>query len=229
MCFGMLQSSIGKKAVMAATGLILFGFVLVHMLGNLQIFLGQEWLNGYAEHLQEIPLLLWPARVFLLLALITHMILAIQLAFENKRARPIPYVYSDTIQASLASRTMVLSGLVIFFFILYHLLHFTFGVTNPEFFHLVDAKGRHDVYSMLVYSYRNVWISATYVLAMGLLLLHLSHGVPRFLQSVGVTSEATLKKVEKMGLLLAWIIFVGNSAIPLAVLAGLVSLPGGGV
>lgn len=228
MCFGMLKSSIGKKVVMAVTGLVLLGFVIVHMLGNLQIFLGQEWLNSYAEHLQEIPLLLWPARVFLLLTLVTHMVLAIQLAIENKKARPIPYVCSDTVQASLASRTMVLSGLLIFFFILYHLLHFTFGATNPEFFHLADAKGRHDVYSMVVYSYRNVWISATYVLAMGLLLLHLSHGIPRFLQSIGVTSERTLKKVEKTGIVLSWVIFIGNSSIPIAVLLGLISMPGGG-
>ena len=222
MCLGILKSSIGKKAVMAFTGLILLGFVVVHMLGNLQIFLGAEWLNAYGEHLQELPLLLWPARVFLLVTLITHMVLALQLAIENKKARPTPYTAKDTLEASLASRTMVLSGLVIFFFIIYHLLHFTWGATNPEFYHLTDAQGRHDVYSMVVLSYQNVWISLAYLAAMFFLFLHLSHGAPRFLQSIGLNNDNMVKKIEKFGLGLAWIIFLGNCSIPVAVLSGVI-------
>lgn len=222
MCLGILKSSIGKKAVMAVTGLILLGFVVVHMLGNLQIFLGAEWLNAYAEHLEELPLLLWPARAFLLVTLITHMVLALQLAIENKKARPIPYTAKDTLEAGLASRTMVLSGLVIFFFIIYHLLHFTWGATNPEFYHLTDAQGRHDVYSMVVLSYQNRGISAAYLAALFFLFMHLSHGVPRFLQSIGITNENILKRIERAGSALAWIIFLGNSSIPAAVLLRLI-------
>lgn len=228
MCFGFFKSSIGKKAVAAVTGLILLGFVIAHMLGNLQIFLGQEWLNGYAQHLQETPLLLWPARIFLLLTLAVHLGATLLLALENKKARPIPYVFKGTVQASIASRTMVLSGLLIFLFIIYHLLHFTFGVTNPELFHLVDSKGRHDVYSMVILSYQNYWISGTYLLAMLVLYMHLSHGAPNFLQSLGLIHDRTLRRIEIAGNVLAWIILIGNCSIPIAVLAGCIPLPGKG-
>ena len=207
---------------MAITGLVLLGFVVAHMLGNLQIFLGAEWLNSYAEHLQSLPLLLWPARAFLLAALILHMATAIQLAFENKQARPIPYSYQNTVEASLASRNMVLSGLIIFLFLIYHLLHFTLGVTNPESANLVDSKGRHDVYSMVVSSYQNIFISSVYLIAMGFLLLHLVHGAPRFLQSLGLSADTTLKKIDNAGKILAWFIFLGNCSIPIAVLCGVI-------
>ncbi len=228
MCLGLLKSSIGKKAVMAVSGLVLLGFVIAHLLGNLQIFLGQDWLNDYAAHLQGMPLLLWPARLFLLATLLVHMTVALQLAIENKKARPVPYACQATVQASLASRTMVLSGILIFLFLIYHLLHFTFGVTNPELFHQTDLKGRHDVYSMMVLSYQNYFISGVYLVAMWVLYLHLSHGAPRFLQSLGLTHEKTLQRVEKLGHLLAWLLFIGNSAIPLAVLGGLIKAPLGG-
>jgi succinate dehydrogenase / fumarate reductase cytochrome b subunit len=106
MCFGILRSSLGKKYVMAITGLMLLGFVVAHLAGNLQIFLGADWLNDYSEHLEEMPLLLWPARVGLLTALILHMATAVCLTIENKKARPIPYAARDTVQASQASRTL---------------------------------------------------------------------------------------------------------------------------
>src|SRR3989344_4949413 len=103
MCFGLFISSIGKKMIVAVTGFILLGFVIAHLLGNLQIFLGPEWLNGYAEHLEDLPLLLWPARIFLLLTLIVHVGTSLTLAIENRRARPTPYVFKGTVQASVAS------------------------------------------------------------------------------------------------------------------------------
>lgn len=219
MCLGFLKSSIGKKAVMAVTGFFLFGFVLVHMLGNLQIFLGPEALNSYAEHLEDLPFLLWPARLFLLTTLIVHMTVGIQLAIENKNARGlVPYAVKNTVQASVASRTMVMSGLIIFAFIVYHLLHFTWGVTNPEFFHLTDTKGREDVYSMVVLSFRNVYISAAYIFAMAVLCLHLSHGIPSFFQSLGFNDEKWMPKLKCFGIAAAVIIFIGNSSIPAAAL-----------
>lgn len=220
MCLALLKSSIGKKAVVAVTGLILLGFVIVHLLGNLQIFLGPEWLNSYAKHLQDWPLLLWPARVFLLFTLVVHMAVSIQLAAENKKARPNPYVFKDTVEASFASRTMVLSGLLIFLFIIYHLLHFTLGVTNPELFHQVDSQGRHDVYSMMILSYQNYRISAVYLLAMVVLYMHLSHGAPNFLQSLGLTNEKTLGRIGIVGNAVAWVILIGNCSIPIAIMAG---------
>ncbi len=228
MCFGLFKSSIGKKMIVAVTGFILLGFVIAHLLGNLQIFLGPEWLNGYAEHLEGLPLLLWPARIFLLLALIVHIATSLSLAIENRKARPTPYVFKGTVQASIASRTMVISGLLIFLFIVYHLLHFTFGVTNPEFFHLLDPQGREDVYSMVVLSYQNYSISITYILAMIVLYLHLSHGAPNFLQSLGLTNERTLRRIGVIGNAVAWLILIGNCSIPIAIMAGLIQLPAKG-
>ncbi len=222
------KSSIGRKAITAITGLILFGFVVVHMLGNLQIFLGQDALNSYAEHLEELVFLLWPARIFLLITVLVHIGVSLGLALENKKARPVPYAKKDTVQASLASRTMVLTGLIILLFIVYHLLHFTFGVTNPEFAHLVDLKGRDDVYSMVVLSFQNYWISGTYVLAMFFLCVHLSHGLASFPQSLGLNNEKLMPIFKIAARVLALAIFVGNSSIPLAILLGIVKLPQAG-
>ena len=212
---------------MAVTGLILFGFVIVHMLGNLQIFLGQDQLNNYAEHLEELPFLLWPARIFLLLTLVIHMKVAIQLALENKNARPIRYAYQDTVQASYASRTMVISGLIIFAFIVYHLLHFTFDKIHPEFSHLTDPKGRDDVYSMVVLSFRDPLIAGSYILAMAVLCFHLSHGVSSLLQSLGLNNENLRIRIKWAGNLLAWMIFVGNASMPVAAFLGILQLPKG--
>ncbi|MGH7198884.1 MAG: succinate dehydrogenase cytochrome b subunit [Candidatus Omnitrophota bacterium] len=227
MCIEFLKSSIGKKAVMAVTGLLLLGFVVAHMLGNLQIFLGQEALNAYAHKLQSLPLLLWTARAFLLLIFAVHVVFSLILAVENKRARPVPYAYKDTVEASLASRTMVLSGLLILLFVIYHLLHFTLGVVHPEYFHLLDSKGRHDVYSMSLLSYRLWPVSAAYFAAMIVLYMHLKHGAPRFFQSLGIVDEKTRQGVECAGKALAWIILVGNSSILFAAYFGFLKLPPG--
>ncbi len=228
MCFFRLKSSISRKVVMAVTGLILLGFVVVHMLGNLQIFLGQDALNVYAQHIEELPMLLWPARILLLLALIIHMTAAISLAIENKKARPIGYVHEDTVQASIASRTMVMSGLVIFAFILFHLLHFTFDKIHPEFAGLLDSKGRDDVYSMVVLGFRDPLIAGSYLFAMFVLYLHLSHGASSFFQSLGFTNEKTIPKIKLGGHLLAAAIFTGNTSIVLACFFHIIKLPKGG-
>ncbi|MBI4353463.1 MAG: succinate dehydrogenase cytochrome b subunit [Candidatus Omnitrophica bacterium] len=221
MCKEFLGSSVGRKAVVGVTGFILFGFVVVHTLGNLQIFLGRDPLNAYAYKLQSLPWLLWPARVFLLAVLLVHLWISLWLAVENRRARPTPYVFKDTVQATLASRTMVMTGLIILLFIVYHLLHFTFGATNPEFFHLTDAKGRHDVYAMVVLSYRNYWISGTYLLAMFFLCLHLSHGVSSIPQSLGWNDERWDPLFKWAGRAAALVIFMGNSSMPLAAVVGI--------
>ncbi len=212
---------------MAITGLFLFGFVVVHMLGNLQIFLGQEALNAYAEHLEELPLLLWPARIFLLVTLIIHMVTAISLAIENKNARPVGYSFQNTVQASYASRTMVMSGVIIFLFIVYHLLHFTFDVTNPELAHLVDSKGRDDVYSMVVLSFQNIFISSTYITAMAILCFHLSHGLSSLFQSLGLNDMKYDGLVKKIGRGIALAIFIGNSSMPVAAFFHLINVPKG--
>jgi succinate dehydrogenase / fumarate reductase cytochrome b subunit len=229
MCLKIFKSSIGRKAVVAVTGLLLSGFVLAHLLGNLQIFLGQEALNSYAEHLQTLPLLLWPARIFLVTVLILHVFFSLQLAVENRRARPVPYAKDETVQAGLPSRTMVISGFMILSFIIYHLLHFTFGVMHPEFFHLLDAKGRHDVYSMMILSFEDPRISGAYVVAMAFLAAHLSHGFGSFAQSLGWVDEKGGERCKRAGIWLAWFIFIGYASIPAASFLGVLKpmIPGG--
>ncbi len=208
------MSSLSKKYVMALTGLMLFGFVVAHLLGNLTIFLGADWLNGYAEHLEELPIVLWPARVILLSALITHMAIAVRLTVENRKARPIGYAKGATVQASLASRTMLLSGLAIFFFIIFHLLHFTFGKIHPEFCHYLTAEGHEDVYSMVILSFRDKWIALSYITALFFLSLHLSHGLSSFPQSLGLLSEKNLPCARKFAKVAALLIFLAYISIP---------------
>ncbi len=225
MCFGFLKSSLGKKVVMAVTGVILFGFVIMHMLGNLQVFLGQDALNNYALKLQKMPYLLWPARAFLLTALITHIVVAVWLTAENRRARPVAYTVKETVQASYASRTMMMSGVIVFVFIVYHLLHFTFGVTHPELFHRLDARGRYDVYTLVVSSYHNVWVASAYVLAMVPLCLHLSHGLSSLFQSLGLKHTRFQPALGWFAKGMALIIFIGNSSIPMAAFFNWLKLP----
>ena len=214
------RSSLGKKYVMAVTGLLLFLFVIVHMAGNLQVYLGKEPMNAYAELLKSRPGLLWTARAGLLVIAVLHIISALQLAAENRAARPQPYAEGKPI-ASLASRTILLSGLIIFAFIVYHLMHFTFGVTNPDFMDLRDGD-RHDVYGMVVEAFRNPYVSAFYIISMGLLCLHLSHGVSSLFQSLGIRRKSTVAAFNSFARIAAIVIFIGNCSIPISILAGLV-------
>jgi succinate dehydrogenase / fumarate reductase cytochrome b subunit len=220
-------SSLGKKYVMAVTGCVLFLFVIFHMLGNLQIFLGPETLNRYGNFLQSNPEIIWPARAGLLLMVALHIMSAIQLSVENKAARPVPYAQYEMVAASYASRTMLMSGVIIFIFIVYHLLHFTVQIpavnfTAQDFKTLHDAKERHDVYRMMVIGYSNIWVSGFYILGMGLLCLHLSHGVSSMFQSLGWKSQQYSKCLDGFAKAVAVIIFAGNCSIPLAVLFGLI-------
>lgn len=221
------MTSVGKKAVMALTGFVMYGFVVMHMLGNLQVFLGQDALNHYAKFLEETGELLWVARGVLLGSLALHVVFAAILTRENAAARPVKYAHEDTVRASYASRTMMMSGIIVFAFIVYHLMHLTFGNAHPQYHGLVDAQGRKDVYSMVVLSFRNVWISAAYVLAMVPLCMHLSHGFQSLFQSLGLNHARYTPVLRKASLAFALVIFAGNSAIPLACLFGLLKLPAG--
>lgn len=223
------RSSLGKKYIMAITGLGLFAFVIGHMLGNLQIFLGPEPINRYAHFLQSTPELLWPARIGLLILVGLHIWSAIRLAAENKAARPIGYAGQPApVAASYASRTMLLSGLIVATFIVYHLLHFTVKVpainlTGQDFRMLVDPESHHpNVYRMMVTGYSNAWVSGFYILGMALLCLHLSHGVSALFQSLGLKSKSLGPLIDRFAIVAAAIIFLGNCSIPVAVLLGYV-------
>lgn len=220
--FRAYRSSLGKKYVMAITGLALFLFVIAHMAGNLQIYLGRGPINSYAEFLKAKPGLLWSARAALLALVILHITAALQLVSENNDARPVKYSEGKPTGASLASRTIFVSGLIIFAFIIYHLMHFTFGVTNPDFMSLKDTSdpmGRHDVFQMMVLGFSNPWVSAFYIISMGLLCLHLSHGVSSMFQSLGIRSKSNLRSIHLAARLAAIVVFIGNVSIPIAVMA----------
>lgn len=219
------RSSIGGKITVAITGAGLFLFVVMHMLGNLQIYLGQDALNHYAELLHTIPELLWIARAGLLAFVILHIVQAVRLQVANRAARPVRYAHQDTVQATIASRSMLWTGAMIAAFIVFHLLHFTLGVVQPDTAHLTDSQGRHDVYSMVVYGFQNVPISISYIIAMVLLGLHLRHGVASLFQTLGLRNARFRSAIDKFGLAAAWIIVIGNVSIPLSVLTGIVRLP----
>jgi len=222
------SSSVNAKMWMAITGSGLLLFVVVHLLGNLQIYLGQESLNSYAKKLKGLPLLLWTARLGLLAVFTLHLGLAVRLNRRNRLARPQRYVIDDPVDTTFASRTMLSSGLVILAFVIYHLLHFTLGVTDPKNHKLVDQAGRHDVYSMVVLGFQNVYVSGAYIIAMTFLALHLSHASSSIFQTLGVSDRKTRKKLYLAGQALALVILIGNASIPISVMLGWLRLPTGG-
>jgi succinate dehydrogenase / fumarate reductase cytochrome b subunit len=217
----LFKSSLGRKYVMGVTGLLLFAFVIVHMLGNLQIFLGPDVINEYAASLKGFTVLLWAIRLGLLLIVVLHITSAIQLAIENRRARSRGYDTGKPVASSYAARTILLTGLIIFAFIIFHLGHFTVGFVDPQLLELRDAFGRHDVYTMMIRGFSSPIVSALYIVATGLLCLHLSHGVSSSFQSLGLRSNGSLRFFQRLAAASAALIFIGNSSIPIAILAGL--------
>ena len=222
---GWLKSSIGKKALMAVSGLLLVGFVIAHLLGNLLIYLGPEAINAYAQHLRDLGPLLWVARGALLAAVVMHAATSVHLAVENRRARPQPYQLVRRRETTLAARTMMASGLLLVAYLAYHLLHFTFGATNPTLSRVTDALGRHDVYAMMVLSFQQPAISLAYLLGMTALCLHLGHGIGSVFQTLGLTTERTLPRITRVGRLVALALYLGYISIPCAVLLGIVTMP----
>jgi succinate dehydrogenase / fumarate reductase cytochrome b subunit len=236
------RTTVGAKLLVAVTGLALMGFVLAHMLGNLQIFLGQEALNAYGHFLQSNLELLWPARIGLLTVFVVHVALAVKLRLATQQARTSPYVFDRTIVTSRAARYMLVSGLLVLAFVLYHLAHFTLGwtqtatVVEPASGKLVtmglrdlrDVNGHHDVYSMVVLGFQNPLISGLYIVAQLLLASHLYHGASSVFQTLGVNNYRVNKILRWVGPVLATVVAVGNISIPVAVLSGLISLPTGG-
>ncbi len=210
------STSIGKKVVMAVTGCILFGYVAIHMLGNLQVFMGPAQLNAYAATLKGNLALLWIARLVLLTAGVWHIVVAIQLTRRSQRSRPEGYYYKDVIQADYASRTMRWTGSILAVFIIYHLLHFTIGTVHPRF----DA---HDVYGNVVTGFRVLPVALFYIAAMVALGFHLWHGVWSMFQSVGLNNPRTDRFFHRFATTVTVAIVVGFISIPLGILARLVS------
>jgi succinate dehydrogenase / fumarate reductase cytochrome b subunit len=226
-----LDSSVGAKVLVALTGLGLVVFVIAHMIGNLKLFQGPDAINGYAYFLKhDLGALLWVARAGLLAIFVLHLALAIRLKLRSAAARPVPYQYPGSIQATLASRTMIWTGIVIGLFVLFHLAHYTFGWVNTvdtptgpkNYLELTDAKGRHNVYEMTVAGFKNPAMAVFYLVCQVVLFVHLRHGIPSLFQTLGLKNARFRGPIDVLGLVIALTILVGNCAIVLAVLLGFV-------
>lgn len=217
-------SSVGKKVWMATSGVILFGFVLAHMLGNLKAFQGREVFDAYAHHLREIgsPVIphsgfLWGMRIILLAALSVHVLAAFRLFRQSRGARSERYAKSESQVFSYASRTMRWGGVIILAFVVYHLLHMTTGTVHPDF----EAGS---AYHNLVIGFQSVPVAAFYLIAVGALGFHLYHGIWSAFGTAGVENPKIERIRRPLAAVLAWGIFAGFAVVPLGVILGIVSL-----
>lgn len=220
----LFRTTVGLKAGMAVSGLIFFGFVIGHMAGNLKAFQGAEYYNHYAEGLRTIgaPIfghgqLLWVARLGLIAALVVHVAAATILTVRSHRARPVPYRQAPHLETTYASRTMRVGGVLLFVYVVYHLMHFTWGNAHPHF-----IPG--DAYYNLVVGFQSPIVVGIYLIAQVLLALHLYHGIWSALQTLGADNPTYDRWRRPAAALFAGVIFVGFSAVPLAVQAGVIHL-----
>jgi len=207
---------------MALTGVFLFGWLFLHMLGNLKLYLGAEHLNEYAKFLITMgaPALpdnaaLWISRVLLLVAVILHIVAATQLTLMNSAARPVGYRDREYVVGTYAARTMRWGGVIILLFIVYHLLHFTTGTVHPSFI-------EHDVYHNVVTGFQVWWVSAFYIIANLALGLHLYHGLDSMFNSLGLNNPKFNNWKKVFAIAFALVITVGNLSFPISVLMGFV-------
>jgi succinate dehydrogenase / fumarate reductase cytochrome b subunit len=227
------DSSVGAKIIVALSGLGLVGFTVFHMIGNLKVFQGPDAINGYAYFLtHSLGALIWIARIGLLTIFALHLTLAIRLTLRSRAARPVPYAYPGSVQATVSSRTMIWSGAVVGLFILFHLAHFTLigfqtvEVEPGKFVNYLDLKVRgdplkHDVYSMVVAGFTTPWLSALYIGAQIVLFVHLLHGVQSAFQTLGLKNNRFAPVIKLLGFAVAAVILVGNLGIVIGIWAGL--------
>jgi len=208
---------VGKKVVMGVTGLIWIGFVIVHSLGNLLVFRGSAAINSYSHFLKSTGELLWTLRVVLLLAVVLHVIAAIQLTRQSRAARPIAYTKRETQVATISSRTMRWGGALLLVFIVVHILHFTTGNIRPA-----GVFSSEDVYANVVTSFRIWWVALFYVVAMIALGLHLFHGAWSSVRSIGVSPPSPQPLHRRLSLVIAVFVWAAFTAIPVAVFSGMV-------
>ncbi len=221
----LFTSTVGRKVLMAVTGLLLVLFITVHLLGNLSVFAGPDGINAYAKHLHDLGPLVWIFRLIMLCLFAVHITFGIQLYLENRAATPENYAIQKTLVTTFSAKTMIFTGLIILVFLLYHLLHFTVQVTNPDIsaHHLpLDAAMRPDVFSMVVLSFQKAFIAIVYIIGMIALGLHLAHGVSSWVQTIGLSTGPSQDKVRVIGKFLAIVYALAYIAIPLFILARIV-------
>lgn len=215
---------IGKKAVMAVTGLVLFGYVVAHLLGNLQIYSSNpQQINTYAAFLHNPAnaLALWAARSVLLLCVILHITAAIQLWGQNRAARPTSYYKKADVPTAYAARTMKVSGFIILAFVIFHILHLTVGAV-PGLPSAEVGPNAPDVRANVIHGFQNPAVSAFYIIAMILLCMHLYHGIWSMFQSMGLAHPRYSPAIQRGAKIVATLIAIGNISIPVAVMSGLI-------
>jgi len=228
------KSSIGKKWIVALTGLVLIAYVIGHLIGNLQIFLpeheGVRQINKYGHFLHSLGVWLWVVRIFLLACFVLHIVTTIKLAVENRAARSQRYAVVKREQASFAGRTMVMSGLIVLCFVIFHVLQFTsrslgaasFQNLPPAALSSYETRDTGwDVYHMVIAGFHNPLTSGFYILGMILLCMHLSHGFGSFFQTLGLNTKRTGPLLVNGGRALAVLICIGYISIPIAVMLGI--------
>lgn len=216
---GFYETALGKKLVMAITGFILVGFVIGHMVGNLQVFLGEEVFDNYAALLHTSAEALWAIRLVLLAAVVMHIVSATQLALLARKARPQGYVKQKSTVSSYASRTMYWSGPILAVFIVYHLLHFTVGTVHPT----RPFLGHEAAYHNVIAGFQSVPVSLFYIFSMVLLCLHLYHGAWSMFQTLGLAHPRYTPLLKRLAIVLSFAVAIGFSSVPIAVMLGLVS------
>jgi succinate dehydrogenase / fumarate reductase, cytochrome b subunit len=217
-----LNTSIGRKIVMAVTGACMVLFTIIHLLGNSSIFVGPSGINSYAEHLHSMPLpIIMAFRAVMLCLFLVHVLYGIQLTLENSEGRPSAYAVKANRKATFASENMIWTGLLLFVFIVYHLLHFTLRVT-PGLKLVNDATGHFDVFAMVASSFSTFAGAGLYAAAMVVLFLHLYHGIQSFFQTIGQANDSTLPTIMTAGRFVALVLFLGFASIPLSILFGII-------
>jgi succinate dehydrogenase / fumarate reductase cytochrome b subunit len=220
---GFYDSTIGKKAVMAVTGVILFGYVIGHLIGNLQIYSPDpQQINNYAHFLHSHVVMLWGVRALLLVSVILHITASVQLWRLKQKARPEAYVKKDDVPTSYAARTMIWSGPIIAAFVIFHVLHLTVGSVLPL---ATLPDGGMDVRANVIMGFQNPAVAGFYIVAMALLCMHLYHGLWSMFQSLGVSHPRYTPLIKKFAAAFAWFVAIGNISIPVAVLSGILRLP----
>ena len=209
------SSTIGKKVVMAVTGIVLVGYILAHATANLLIFVGASALDAYAVKLRTMPILLWGVRALLLVSVVVHVVAAAQLAARARSARPTPYHRLEPQTSSAASRTMRWGGVAILLFLVYHILHFTTGQAHPDFIHLAP-------YHNVTTAFRVWWVAAIYVAAMVALAMHLYHGTWSMFQTLGIEHARVNVARRRLATVVAVLVPLAFVTVPIAVLAGFI-------
>jgi succinate dehydrogenase / fumarate reductase cytochrome b subunit len=218
------QSSVGRKIIMAVTGIVLVGFVCVHLLGNSSMFVGADAINAYAQKLHSLGPFVWVFRLVMLAAFALHIVFGIQLTLENRAATPEANVQVKRLRTGFGAETMIVSGLVMLAFVVYHLLHFTVRVTNPDIYVPLGDQGMVDVYFMVVQGFKSALPVIVYLAGMFFLFLHVSHGFQSLFQTLGLSNDKSLPVTGMVSKLVGFVLLLGYIAIPLSIVFGFIKL-----